>query len=200
MKIIGLTGSISTGKSTIAKMCRQNGLLVHDADKAVHEMLGPYGKAVSQILSHFPAQRFGNIGSEAAGIDRSALGKIIFHHADLRYQLEQIIHPLVHQHRHRFLIAARQTKQRAVIFDVPLLFETSGDALCDYIIVVWAPERLQRKRALSRPFMTAEKFDHILDAQWPQNEKRRYADLALSSALGRAELSRRLNRWLATIL
>jgi len=200
MKIIGLTGSIATGKSTIAALCRQLRFMVHDSDKAVHELLGPNGKATRQILSSFPASDFGNIGDEASGIDRAALGKIIFNQAELRYQLEQIVHPLVHQHRQAFLIRARQSRQRAVIFDVPLLFETGGQDLCDYVIVVWAPETLQRRRALLRQSMTAEKLDQILAAQWPQMEKRRYADLELCSALGRADTARRLKKWLANIL
>jgi len=200
MKIIGLTGSIATGKSTIAAICRQLGLLVHDSDRAVHEMMAPHGQAVNQILACFPAARYGDIGTENTGINRPALGKIVFNNPELRGQLEQIIHPLVYQHRQKFLTRARQSRQRAVIFDIPLLFETSGQYLCDYVIVAWAPEYLQRQRALRRPFMTAEKFDQIVTAQWPQDEKRRYADLELPSGLGKADTARRLKKWLAQIL
>ena len=200
MKIIGLTGSIATGKSTIATICRQLGFLVHDSDRAVHEMLAPHGQAVRQILACFPAATYGDIGSEDSGINRPALGKIVFNHPELREQLEEIIHPLVYQHRQKFVVLARQSRQRAVMFDIPLLFETSGQHLCDYVIVAWAPEYLQRKRALMRPFMTAEKFDQIITTQWPQDEKRRYADLELPSALGKADTARRLKRWLAGTL
>lgn len=193
MKLIGLTGSIATGKSTVSQMCRDAGVPIHDADRAVHKLLGPYGAAVSDILSHF-----GDIGSFSAGIDRQVLGSLVFKEPEKRQQLEHIIHPLVLQDREKFLQACHRRKRRRVILDIPLLFETGSDSECDKVIVVWAPEWMQRKRALLRYGMTAEKLDAILSRQVSQAVKRRLADLVLPSSLGRAETRKRLLRWLRT--
>jgi len=191
MKLIGLTGSIATGKSTVLQMCRDAGLPVHDADSAVHKLLGPNGAAVSDILC-----QFGDVGSLSAGINRQDLGSLVFKQPEKRQQLEHIIHPLVLQDRERFLQACHRQKCRRVILDIPLLFETGGDSGCDKVIVVWAPEWIQRKRALLRHGMTAEKLDGILSHQVSQTVKRRLADLVLPSSLGRAETRKRLLRWL----
>ena len=193
MKLIGLTGSIATGKSTVSQMCRDAGVPIHDADRAVHKLLGPYGAAVSDVLFHF-----GDIGSISAGIDRQVLGSLVFKEPEKRQQLEHIIHPLVLQDREKFLQACHRRKRRRVILDIPLLFETGSDSECDKVIVVWAPEWMQRKRALLRYGMTAEKLDAILSRQVSQAVKRRLADLVLPSSLGRAETRKRLLRWLRT--
>lgn len=191
MNIIGLTGSIGTGKSTTAQMCRHLGLWVHDADATVHQLMAPYGEAVFPILAVF-----GDVGSVCTGIDRQKLGQIVFSDADKKKQLESILHPLVHADRKLFLSHARRHHQRSVILDVPLLFETQGHLQCDYIISVWASDYLQRVRVLKRPGMTAEKFAAINASQLPQYAKRSAANLALASGLGRAYSFRMLKRWL----
>ena len=191
MNIIGLTGSIGTGKSTAAQMCRQLGLWVHDADATVHQLMAPYGEAVFPILAVF-----GDVGSVCSGINRQKLGQIVFSDTDKKKQLENILHPLVHADRKMFLSHARRHQQRTVILDVPLLFETQGHLQCDYIISVWASDYLQRIRVLRRPGMTVDKFTAINAAQLPQHAKRSAADLALASGLGKAYSFRMLKRWL----
>lgn len=191
MKLIGLTGSIATGKSTAAHMCRQFGLPVHDADKTVHKLLGPYGVAVPDILSFF-----GKVGSLSDGIDRVRLGNIVFHDPAKRQLLESILYPLVLESRSRFLQSCQRKRASRVVLDIPLLFETGGDCECDFVIVVWAPDWLQRMRALKRTGMTADKLDGILAHQMPQSVKRRLANLSLPSSLGRGEMQRRLHQWL----
>ena len=137
---------------------------------------------------------------DAAGaIDRAALGKKVFQDPPARRRLEAILHPLVSADRDSFLARHRRRRARFVVLDVPLLFETGGDAFCDFVICVWAPLRVQKKRALSRPAMNAEKLAGIMRAQMPQGTKKRLADLALPSALGYAETNRRLRRWLARL-
>ena len=190
MKIIGLTGSIATGKSTVADMCRHAGMMVHDADHTVHRLMGPYGKAVGPVLSEF-----GEVGDRQQGIDRGKLAQLVLGAPERRRTLEQIIHPLVREDRDKFIRFARRMGCQKLVLDVPLLLETGMDLDCDYVIIVWAPEFLIRKRALQRPQMTASKLDLILDAQMPQSEKRACADLWLPTGLGRAETKRRLLRW-----
>ena len=195
MLIIGLTGSIATGKSTVAGMLRQMRFSVHDADAAVHNLMGPHGVAVSAITAVFGA----DIGSPATGINRQKLGEQVFTDTDKKQVLEAIIHPLVREQKNRCIQQARRQRKSAVFLDVPLLFETGGDHACDYVITVWSPDFIQNQRALRRDGMTPEKLRAILQAQYPQSEKKQLSDLVLPSSLGRAETNRRLRKWLKAV-
>lgn len=191
MQIIGLTGSIASGKSTAADILRQMGYLLHDADKTVHWLLGPHGPALADIAREFKMDIVPEVG-----VNRPELGRIIFQEPEKRAALEAILHPMVADDRASFLKQARRSGARSVILDVPLLFETGTDETCDYIITLWAPEFLQIERALARPAMTSEKLAAIISVQWPQSEKTRLSDLALPSGLGKAETRKRLVRFL----
>ena len=195
MKVIGLTGSIASGKSTIAGMFWGFGIHVHDADKTVHQLLSASGAATPLVAARFGEQLITDDGS----VDRPALAKKIFGDHQARLELEGILHPLVYQARHHFFAQNHQARKSLAVVDVPLLFETGGDVSCDYLVTVWAPLRILRQRAMRRPHMSAEKFDQIIAAQLTQAEKIRLADLALPTALGRAESYRRLKKWLAKI-
>lgn len=195
MKIIGLTGSIASGKSTIARMFRQCGINVHDADKTVHQLLSASGKATPLVADYFG----GDVLAADGSVDRPALGQKIFALPDARLALEEIVHPLVYQSRQRFLADIQRAGKSFAVLDVPLLFETGGDAGCDYLVTVWAPMRILRQRALRRPNMTKEKFAQIIKAQLPQSDKIRLSDLALPTSLGQAESRRRLKKWLTRI-
>ena len=191
MHIIGLTGSIASGKSTASEMLMQMGYWLHDADKTVHQLMGPDGAALTDIATEFQLDI-----DPAIGVNRAELGRMVFQAPEKRAALEAILHPMVSANRHRFLQQARMYGARTVILDVPLLFETGTDRLCDYIITLWAPDFLQIRRALSRPAMTTDKLTAILAAQWSQTEKSRLSDLALPSGLGKAETRKRLLRFL----
>lgn len=191
MHIIGLTGSIASGKSTASEMLMQMGYWLHDADKTVHQLMGPDGAALTDIATEFQLDI-----DQAIGVNRAELGRMVFQDPEKRAALEAILHPMVSANRHRFLQQARMFGARTVILDVPLLFETGTDRLCDYIITLWAPDFLQIRRALSRPAMTSDKLTAILAAQWSQTEKSRLSDLALPSGLGKAETRKRLLRFL----
>ena len=171
MRIIGLTGSIATGKSSVSDMFRYLRIPVHDSDKSVHNFLGPHGLAVSDIIS-----AFGNVGNLDNGIDRQKLGDIIFGNPEAKNRLELIIHPLVWQDRHKFFKHMKLQNRKIVVVDIPLLFETGSDIICDNIICVWAPYFLQRQRALHRAGMTQHKLDAILNNQLPQHTKMQLAD------------------------
>ena len=191
MHIIGLTGSIASGKSTASEMLMQMGYWLHDADKTVHQLMGPDGAALADIATEFQLDI-----DPAIGVNRAELGRMVFQAPEKRAALEAILHPMVSANRHRFLQQARMFGARTVILDVPLLFETGTDRLCDYIITLWVPDFLQIRRALSRPAMTSDKLTAILAAQWSQTEKSRLSDLALPSGLGKAETRKRLLRFL----
>lgn len=176
MMRVGLTGSIGMGKSTTATMFAEAGIPVHDADATVHRLYS--GKAAPLVEAAFP-------GSVTAGVvNREALGKAVLGNAQAMKQLEAIIHPLVRQEELAFIAKAEAAGAPFVILDIPLLFETGGDARVDKIVVVTAPAEVQRKRVLSRPGMTEEKFLSILARQMPDDEKRARADFIIDTSQG----------------
>jgi dephospho-CoA kinase len=167
-KIIGLTGSIGMGKSTVAAMFADAGIPVFDADAEVRAMQGPGGELLPAIEAAFP----GSTGPD--GLDRDRLGQQVFADKDALARLEAIVHPAVAANRAAFL--ALHHDKPAVVFDIPLLFERGGHAGVDTIVVVSALAEVQRARVLARPGMTPEKFAHILGLQLPDAEKRARAD------------------------
>ena len=191
MRIIGLTGSIATGKSSVSDMFRYLRIPVHDADRLVHNFLGPHGLAVSDIIA-----AFGDVGNLDNGIDRQKLGDIIFSDPEAKNRLELIVHPLIWQDRQNFFKDMRLQNRKIVVVDIPLLFETGSDVICDNIICVWAPYFLQRQRALHRAGMTQQKLDAILNNQLPQHTKMQLADFCLPTGLGKAYTYKLLKRWL----
>ncbi|TRW98790.1 dephospho-CoA kinase [Paracoccus sp. M683] len=165
---LGLTGSIGMGKSTTAQMFRDLGHPVWDADAAVHRLYSQGGEAVAPIGQAFPgAIRDGQV-------DRAALKQLLAADPSGFPRLEQIVHPLLVNDRARF--AAGNRDAQIIVFDIPLLFETGGNAAMDGVAVVSASAETQRLRVLARPGMTPDAFAMILDRQLPDAEKRARAD------------------------
>ncbi|CAN5923357.1 dephospho-CoA kinase [soil metagenome] len=180
MMIVGLTGSIGMGKSTAAKMLRQMGVPVYDADAAVHALQARGGIALPPIEAAFP-------GVVKDGVlDRQALGARVFGNKEALRRLEAIVHPLVRQRQIAFMQRAAQRGEALVVLDIPLLFEGLGERRVDATLVVSAPAFLQRRRVMSRPGMTAERLDGILRQQVPDVLKRRKADIVIPTGLGLA--------------
>ncbi len=190
-KIIGLTGSIGMGKSTVAGMFAEAGIPVFDADAEVRAMQGPGGELVSAIEEAFP----GSTGPE--GVDRDRLGHQVFADKAALARLEAIVHPAVAAKRAAFL-EANQDK-RAVVFDIPLLFERGGHESVDTIVVVSAPEAVQRARVLARPGMTPQKFEHIFGLQLHDTHKRERADHVIDTSLSLEETREQVEALIATI-
>jgi dephospho-CoA kinase len=177
--ILGLTGSIGMGKSTVALMFVELGVPVFDADAAVHRLQGPNGKLLPAIEAAFP----GTTGPE--GVNRPALGGHVFGNKEALARLEAIVHPAVETLRQEFLL--EHAGQDIVVFDIPLLFEKGGWERVDAIAVVSAPPEIQRRRVLARPGMTPEKFAEILEIQTPDAEKRARADYVIDTGLSLPE-------------
>ena len=192
MLIIGLTGSVASGKSTVAGWIAERGIAVHDADSAVHSLLAADGAAVPDIMARFGE----SILADDGGIDRKKLGNHVFEHPQDRKILESILHPMVRQHRDQFLADHRRSGSKIVVLDVPLLFETGGDALCDYVVVVHAGEDTIWRRALDRPGMTENKLAGILKTQMPASEKCQRADFVLDTDLSPEVTRQHLSSWL----
>ncbi len=170
---IGLTGSIGMGKSTVAAMFEACGVPVFDADATVRALQGPGGALLPAIEAAFP----GATGRD--GVNREALGTMVFGDPDKLKRLEAIMHPAVGRARAAFL--RDNAEAPLVVFDVPLLFETGGDAAVDRVVVVSAPASVQRARVLARDGMTAEKFADILSRQTPDAQKRERADFVIDT-------------------
>ena len=188
MIILGLTGSIGMGKTSAARSLRRLGVPVHDADAAVHRLLGPGGKAVPEIQALFPQ------AVENGAVNRRTLGSIVFADPAALRRLESVLHPMVRKEEQGFLKRMRRRRKRLVVLDIPLLYETGGAARVDAVIVVSAPAILQARRVLARPGMTQQKFAQILQQQMPDAEKRRRADFVVSTGLGHDRSLRQLKR------
>ena len=186
MVILGLTGSIGMGKSTVAADFRRLRVAVHDADETVHALMAPGGAAFDQICQVFPGVR------SKVGIDRKRLGDLVFADMAALKKLEAILHPLVRKQKTEFLKRSALRRQNLVVLDVPLLFETGGEAKCDAVVVVTAPTFVQRARVMARPGMTTEKFESILAKQVPDLIKRRSADFVVQTGLGRIASLRKI--------
>lgn len=189
MKTLALTGSIGMGKSTVAAMFASRGIPVFDADAAVRQLQGPGGRLVPVIERRFPGT------TRDGAVDREALSAAVLGRPDELAALEAIVHPAVHHERTRFIVEHGGTP--ALLFDIPLLFETGGDKVFDKVIVVSAPAEVQRQRVLARPGMTAEKLDHILARQMPDAEKRARADHVIDTSLSLAETAAQVDEILA---
>ena len=174
-KILGLTGSIGMGKSTVAAMLRDMGVPVFDADAAVHDLQGAGGSLLPAIEAAFP----GTTGPH--GVDRRALGSAVFGHPEKLRVLEGIVHPAVAALRAQFL--DEHAAAPLVVLDIPLLFERVGTGGLDAVAVVSAPAAVQRERVLARPGMTARKFEEILRLQVPDAEKRARADFVIDTGM-----------------
>ena len=188
MVILGLTGSIAMGKSTAAGMLRRLGVKVCDSDAIVHQLLAKGGKAVPAVRRAFEA------AVKGGAVDHGLLARLVFGDGDALARLESVLHPLVHEAQTRFLKQAAARREKLVVLDVPLLFETGGDARCDAVIVVSAPRFLQEGRVLGRPGMSRERLDGIDARQMPDVEKRRRADFVVDTGGGRRRTLRQLKR------
>jgi dephospho-CoA kinase len=185
MIVLGLTGSIGMGKSTVAGMFADEGVPVFDADAEVHRLQGPEGALVERIEAEFP----NTTGPE--GVNRGALAERVLGEPEALRRLEALVHPAVARERAAFL--TDNAAEPLVVLDIPLLFEAGLSDQVDRIAVVSAPAEVQRERVLSRPGMTPEKFERILARQLPDFEKRARADFVIDTS-GPLEATRRAVR------
>jgi dephospho-CoA kinase len=170
---IALTGSIGMGKSTVARMFERAGIPVFDADAEVRRLQAPGGALVERIGARFPGTVHGGV------LDREKLAELVLGNVEHLAALEALVHPAVRTARERFIQNNRNAP--ALLFEIPLLFETGGEQDFDKVVVASAPAQLQRERALSRAGMTEERLDAILRRQVPDEEKHRRADFVIDT-------------------
>ena len=188
---LGLTGSIGMGKSTVAGMFANRGVPVFDADATVHRLQGRDGRLVAPIETEFP----GTTGLD--GVDRAALGQAVLGDTAALKRLESLVHPAVAEERALFLAANAHAP--LLLLDIPLLFETGGEATVDKIVVVSAPAEVQRARVLARQGMTIERFEAILARQTPDAEKRARADFVIDTGGPLAETAAQVDTVIACL-
>ncbi|UTP39667.1 dephospho-CoA kinase [Phenylobacterium sp. LH3H17] len=178
MLVLGLTGSIGMGKSTTAAMFREAGIPVYDADAAVADLYVQGGAAVGPLEAAFPGV------TKDGAVDREALRTRVLGDDAAMAKLNSIVHPLVGADRGHFFRAAEAAGADMVVLDIPLLYETGGDANMDAVVVASAPADQQRERVLARPGMTPERLDAILSRQTPDAEKRARAHFVVDTGRG----------------
>ena len=178
MIILGLTGSIGMGKSATSEMFREKGVRVYDADASVHALYAEGGAAVPVLDEAFPGVVVGG------AVDRMKLREAVIGNPEALKRLENLVHPLTGATQVEFLEEANAAKAPFIVLDVPLLYETSGNARCDFVAVVSASADIQRERVLAREGMTEEVFEDILSKQVPDAEKRARADFIISTGFG----------------
>jgi dephospho-CoA kinase len=191
MVILGLTGSIGMGKSATADIFRARGVPVHDSDAAVHALYA--GRAAPLIEQAFPGT------SRDGVVDRAALRSAVLGEGEAMKRLEAIVHPLVAEERDAFLRSALKANHGVVVLDIPLLFEIGGVALVDAVVVVTAPESVQKSRVLARPGMTPETFAAIVARQIPDLEKRARAHFIVDTSKGFESAGRQVDSILRAV-
>jgi dephospho-CoA kinase len=191
MMRIALTGSIGMGKSTVASMFERAGIPVFDADAVVRELQGPGGALVAAIGDRFPE----SVGNGV--LDRDKLAAAVLDDPAELAALEAIVHPAVRDAREAFV--RTHSGAPALLFEIPLLFETGGEGEFDKVIVVSAPAEVQRARVLERPGMIAQKFDAMLARQVPDAEKRKRADLIVDTGTDLSTTQRQVDEIIACL-
>ncbi|HEY0145101.1 MAG TPA: dephospho-CoA kinase [Methylovirgula sp.] len=186
MFVLGLTGSIGMGKSVTAAIFREAGIPVHDSDAAVHALYR--GAAVPLVEAAFP-------GTLRDGqIDRTRLSAYVVNDPAALARLEAIVHPLVRAGRAEFAAEARASGADLIVLDIPLLFEIGCESEVDAVLLVTAPEDVQKARVAGRPGMTEAKLAAIIAKQMPDTDKRRRADMILDTSLGHDMAARQVHR------
>jgi dephospho-CoA kinase len=191
--VIGLTGGIGMGKSTAAAAFRRARIPVFDADLAVHHLQAKGGRAVKVIEAAFPGT------TKDGAIDRTALRNAVLADRQALTRLEHILHPMVEAEERAFVARARRAGKRAVVLDIPLLFEVKGDKRVDTVVVVSAPRAIQIHRVAMRRRMNKADVEAIIARQMPDKEKRRRADLVVQTGLSRNQTLRILTRFIQTL-
>jgi dephospho-CoA kinase len=192
--VIGLTGGIGMGKSTVAKMFAAHGVSSFNADDAVHRLQAPNGKAIPAIAAAFP-------GSVQNGVlNRAALRDAVLADPVALRRLERIMHPLVQREEKHFREAAIRRRTPAILLDIPLLFETGGEKRVDKTITVSAPRDVQIGRVRHRRAMTTEQITAIIAKQMPDAQKRARADYVIHTGLSRFHTIRAVRRLIKELI
>lgn len=193
--VLALTGGIGMGKTATAAMFAERGVPVWDADAAVHRLYRSGGEGAAAVLAEFPEADDGT-----GGVDRAKLAALLGDDQDRWARLNAIIHPLVAADREAFLTKAQKDGAKAVLCDIPLLFETDQEGAFDHVIVCSANEETRKSRVLERPNMDEARYAAITARQLGDAEKRQKADFIVETDRGLAHAKGQIEEILASIL
>jgi dephospho-CoA kinase len=175
--IIGLTGGIGTGKSTVSAMLKAKGIMVIDSDQIAREVVEPGSKALAQIVAHFGQEVLLPDGR----LNRKALGVRVFGNEEERKRLMEITHPAIFAETEKRISEAKKNGEALIVLDSPLLIETGRYKQTDLVVLVYADEETQLQRIMSRDNLTEEEARYRINAQMPIDEKRQYADIIIDN-------------------
>lgn len=190
MKVIGVTGGMASGKSTVAKLIARDRYPHVDADQLVHYLMAHDGEAIAAIGGAF---------SDAivdGTVSRGALTALIAQGVEVVPTLERILHPRIREAEERAIALAREQKLAALVLDIPLLFETQADALCDVVIAASAPLALRKQRAFARPGMTDDKWEKLIARQWTEEQRNARADVVVDTSSSMEATQRQISMFL----
>ena len=178
MKIIGLTGGIASGKSIVASVFRELGAIILDADQIARLVVLPHQPAWEDIVEFFGPQ----VVNEDESLDRAKIGEIVYNNPDSLKELNRITHPRIMQYYKDEMRRIKLEQPDAiVILEVPLLYETNMDKLCQQVVVVYVDRETQIKRLMKRDKMSYEDAVRRINAQMPMDEKVRRADFVIDN-------------------
>lgn len=175
MAIIGLTGGIATGKSTVSNMLREFGIPIVDADLIARQVVEPGEEAYEQIVKQFGE----NILTEERTIDRKRLGAIVFSDEQKRFKLNEIVHPAVRKEMKKQVEKHLAEGHHTVVMDIPLLFESKLEHMVEKIVVVYTSKEIQLERLMKRDKFSKEEALQRINAQLPIDEKKMLADVVI---------------------
>lgn len=192
MKIIGLTGGIASGKSTVSRLFNEHGIPVLDADLIAREVVEVGSVGLQQIKEQFGEQVLHANGE----LNRQVLGQMIFQQPQLRQQLNEILQPLIRQQFHLRIQEFDQQNEPLIVLDVPLLFEMKYEEFCDEIIVVYVSSDTQLRRLMQRNQFTKEEAKERIASQLSLDEKKLRADIVFDNNGDFGELEKQVSQWL----
>lgn len=192
--IIGLTGGIATGKSTVSALLIRKGALLVDADVIAREVMLPGHPVLAAVAEHF-----GQAVLLADGtLDRKKLGDIVFREPAQRQALNEITHPAIRlEIRRQMESLEREHPERLVVVDIPLLFESGLESMFERVMLVYAPASIQKERLMNRNQLTAEEAEARINSQMDIEEKKRKADVIIDNSGSAEETQRQIDEfWL----
>lgn len=190
--ILGLTGGIASGKSTVSAYLAQNGALIIDADLIARQVVAKKSSGLKQIVAKFGEE----ILTASGELDRKKLGKLVFSNKDLLKNLTDITGPLIRAEILREIEAAKKSQVKLVVLDIPLLFETGYQTLCDKVMVVTIPSEVQLKRVMKRDNLSAAEARKRIANQLPASKRNELADVLIDNSKSVAETYQQVLKWL----
>ncbi|KRM65140.1 dephospho-CoA kinase [Ligilactobacillus agilis DSM 20509] len=190
--ILGLTGGIASGKSTVSAYLAQNGALIIDADLIARQVVAKKSSGLKQIVAKFG----GEILTASGELDRKKLGKLVFSNRELLKALTDITGPLIRAEILREIEAAKKAQVKLVVLDIPLLFETGYQTLCDKVMVVTIPSKLQLERVMKRDNLSAAEARKRIANQLPASKRNELADVLIDNSKSVAETYQQVLKWL----